>query len=586
MAATSFAASGSISVAQHKANAFDFKQASLSPSISSFSPTLKPLIARVPTNNVSSNGRSSLSVKMVSFSSVTPTTSLDFDTDVFKKEKISLAGHDEYIVRGGRDLFHLLPDAFKGIKQIGVIGWGSQGPAQAQNLRDSLAEAKSDVVVKIGLRKGSRSFAEARAAGFTEESGTLGDIYETISGSDLVLLLISDAAQADNYEKIFSHMKPNSILGLSHGFLLGHLQSIGIDFPKNMSVIAVCPKGMGPSVRRLYVQGKEINGAGINASFAVHQDVDGRATDVALGWSIALGSPFTFATTLEQEYKSDIFGERGILLGAVHGVVECLFRKYTENGMSEDLAYKNTVECITGIVSKTISAKGMLAVYDSLSEDGKKEFEAAYSASYYPCMDILYECYEDVATGSEIRSVVLAGRRFYEKEGLPAFPMGKIDQTRMWKVGERVRATRPKGDLGPLYPFTAGVFVALMMAQIEVLRKKGHSYSEIINESLIEAVDSLNPFMHARGVSFMVDNCSTTARLGSRKWAPRFDYVLTQQALVAVDAGAPINQDLMSNFVSDPVHKAIDVCAQLRPTVDISVPADADFVRPELRQSQ
>lgn len=77
--------------------------------------------------------------------------------------------------------------------------------------------------------------------------------------------------QADNYEKIFSHMKPNSILGLSHGFLLGHLQSLGLDFPKNISVIAVCPKGMGPSVRRLYVQGKEINGAGINASFGVHQ---------------------------------------------------------------------------------------------------------------------------------------------------------------------------------------------------------------------------------------------------------------------------------------------------------------------------
>lgn len=77
--------------------------------------------------------------------------------------------------------------------------------------------------------------------------------------------------QADNYEKVFSYMKPNSILGLSHGFLLGHLQSMDLDFPKNISVIAVCPKGMGPSVRRLYVQGKEINGAGINSSFAVHQ---------------------------------------------------------------------------------------------------------------------------------------------------------------------------------------------------------------------------------------------------------------------------------------------------------------------------
>ncbi|KAK9285593.1 hypothetical protein L1049_024788 [Liquidambar formosana] len=552
--------------------------------LSSSSKSLKPLTAARVLPSHSGSG-SALRVRMVSMPAVKPPTLLDFETSVFKKEKVTLAGHDEYIVRGGRDLFHLLPDAFKGIKQIGVIGWGSQGPAQAQNLRDSLAEAKSDIVVKIGLRKGSRSFAEARAAGFTEENGTLGDIWETVSGSDLVLLLISDAAQADNYEKIFSHMKPNSILGLSHGFLLGHLQSMGLDFPKNISVIAVCPKGMGPSVRRLYVQGKEINGAGINSSFGVHQDVDGRATDVALGWSVALGSPFTFATTLEQEYKSDIFGERGILLGAVHGIVESLFRRYTENGMSEDLAYKNTVECITGTISKTISTKGMLAVYNSLTVDGKKEFEAAYSVSFYPCMDILYECYEDVASGSEIRSVVLAGRRFYEKDGLPAFPMGKIDQTRMWKVGERVRSARPAGDLGPLYPFTAGVYVALMMAQIEILRKKGHSYSEIINESVIESVDSLNPFMHARGVSFMVDNCSTTARLGSRKWAPRFDYILTQQAMVAIDNGAPVNQDLMSNFLSDPVHGAIEVCAQLRPTVDISVPPDADFVRPELRQS-
>ncbi|CAH8329153.1 unnamed protein product [Eruca vesicaria subsp. sativa] len=108
-----------------------------------------------------------------------------------------------YIVRGGRYLFKHLPDAFKGIKQIGVTGWGSQGPAQAQNLRDSLVKAKSDIVVNIGLRKGSKSFEEARAVVFTEESGTLGDIWETISGCDLVLLLILYAAQADNYEKIF-----------------------------------------------------------------------------------------------------------------------------------------------------------------------------------------------------------------------------------------------------------------------------------------------------------------------------------------------------------------------------------------------
>ncbi|KAH9556190.1 hypothetical protein CY35_07G013100 [Sphagnum magellanicum] len=509
---------------------------------------------------------------------------IEFNTDVFKKEKITLAGRDEYIVRGGRDLFPLLPKAFRGIKKIGVIGWGSQGPAQAQNLRDSLADVNSDITVKIGLRRGSKSLEEARAVGFTEETGTLGEVLETVAESDLVLLLISDAAQADNYSAIFSAMKPNSVLGLSHGFLLGHLQSEGKEFRKDISVIAVCPKGMGPSVRRLYVQGKEVNGAGINSSFAVHQDVDGRATDIALGWSVALGSPFTFVTSLEDEYKSDIFGERGILLGAVHGVVEALFRRYTQNGMAEDAAYKNTVESVTGVISKTISTKGMLAVYNAFSDEGKKEFEAAYSAAYYPNMDILYECYEDVASGNEIRSVVLAGRRFSEKDGLPAFPMGKIDKTHMWKVGEKVRESRPAGDLGPLHPFTAGVYIALMMAQIEILRRKGHSYSEIINESVIESVDSLNPFMHARGVSFMVDNCSTTARLGSRKWAPRFDYILTQQAFVAVDSGAPINRDVLESFFADPVHDAIAVCAQLRPTVDIAVTANADFVRAELRQ--
>nr|GEX80822.1 transcription factor E2FB isoform X2 [Tanacetum cinerariifolium] len=78
--------------------------------------------------------------------------------------------------------------------------------------------------------------------------------------------------------------------------------------------------------------------------------------------------------------------------------------------MSEELDYKNNVECITGVISKTISTKGMKAVYESLSEEGKKDFLTAYGASYHPCMEILYECYEDVANGSEIRSVILAGR--------------------------------------------------------------------------------------------------------------------------------------------------------------------------------
>merc|ERR1719198_1186931 len=89
------------------------------------------------------------------------------------------------------------------------------------------------------------------------------------------------------------------------------------------------------------------------------------------------------------------------------------------------------------------------------------------------------------------------------------------------------------------------------MAQIDVLRENGHQYTEIVNESVIEAVDSLCPYMHAKGVAFMVDNCSYTARLGSRKWAPRFDYMLEQQAYVAVDQGAEADPEMEQAFLNN-----------------------------------
>src|SRR5262245_35474607 len=128
---------------------------------------------------------------------VTMPMSLSFTSKVFEVDTIELEGHKEQIVKGGRHLFPLLPAAFEGIKQIGVIGWGSQGPAQAQNLRDSLEG--TDIKVKVGLRGGSGSMAEARKAGFTEETGTLGEMFAVIKESDISLLLISDAAQAELY---------------------------------------------------------------------------------------------------------------------------------------------------------------------------------------------------------------------------------------------------------------------------------------------------------------------------------------------------------------------------------------------------
>lgn len=487
---------------------------------------------------------------------------LTFKTDVFETEIIKLAETEEMVVVGGRDKYTLLPKALAGVEQIGVIGWGSQGPAQAQNLRDSLEG--TDIRVKIGLREGSSSVAAAREAGFTEDTNTLGEMYQVIRESDMVVLLISDAAQAENYQKIFDNLKDGSTLGLSHGFLLGFLESIGKKFPANVNVVGVCPKGMGPSVRRLYVQGKKINGAGINASFAIEQDIDGKATDHALGWAVALGSPYMFMTTLGYEFRSDIFGERGILLGAVHGIVEALYRRYvTARGMGEEEAFVATVENITGPISKTISHEGIIAVYNKLDDDDKKVFERIYSLSYGPAFDILLEMYDEVSSCNEIRSVVMAGRRHSR------FPMGKIDGTKMWQVGEKVRANRTDAPV-KIDPLTAGMYCATMMAQIDLLIEKGHCLSEVANESVIEAVDSLNPYMHHKGVAFMVDNCSTTARLGSRKWAPRFDYNLSQQALVAYDQGEEADQALLDQFKKHKIHGALAVCSTMRPSVDIA----------------
>jgi ketol-acid reductoisomerase len=493
--------------------------------------------------------------------------SMAFSSEIFSPVEVSLADTTETIVKGGRDLFPLLPKAFEGIKNIGVIGWGSQAPAQAQNLKDSLKEVGADIKVTIGLREGSSSFAEAEAVGFSKEEGTLGEMFEVIGQSDLVILLISDAAQAKLYNKVFEAMKPGAVLGLSHGFLLGYLDSIGEKFPEDMDVIAVCPKGMGPSVRRLYEQGKEVNGAGINSSFAVHQDKSGRATEIALGWGVALGSPFMFETTLRSEYCSDIYGERGILLGAVHGIVESLFRRYQRQGMTPEQAFTESCESITGNIVKTISTQGIKAVYDQLNDEDKAVFKQAYSASYKPAKEILQEIYDEVSSGNEIRTVIMHGER------TDKYPVGKIDGTYTWQIGEQVRATRDEANI-PLNPFTAGVYIATMMAQCDVLLEAGHPYSEVVNESVIEAVDSLCPYMHYRGVAFMVDNCSFTAKTGSRKWAPRFDYILEQLAYTAVDNGKDVDETLIADFENHSVHAAVTECCKLRPTVDISCTAE------------
>merc|ERR1711939_913949 len=99
-----------------------------------------------------------------------------------------------------------------------------------------------------------------------------------------------------------------------------------------------------------------------------------------------------------------------------------------------------------------------------------------------------------------------------------------------------------------------------MGAQADLLFSKGHCYSEVANEAIIEGVDSLNPYIHYKGVAFMIDNCSVTARLGARKWAPRFDYLLTQQAGPKLTSNAAPDVALIEAFKANKLHKVMEVC--------------------------
>jgi ketol-acid reductoisomerase len=148
--------------------------------------------------------------------------------------------------------------------------------------------------------------------------------------------------------------------------------------------------------------------------------------------------------------------------------------------------------------------------------------------------------------------------------------MPTVDGSRMWTIGCQVRDQRDELDVS-IDPATAGIFCGAMMAQVDALESFGHPWSEIANESVIELVDSLIPYMHHRGVAYMIDNCSATARLGARKWAPRFEAALTQQVFPVLDRGGDRDESLLERRGAHPIHDVLDAISRYRPSVDIAV---------------
>lgn len=480
-------------------------------------------------------------------------------------------------VMEGQRRFDLIGNAFDQLNgPVVIMGYASQGPAHANNLRSSLQEAGSDVPVMVALREGSKTRELAERDGFTERNGTLVTPEQGLRTAGFLPMLIADGSMAAYGRDYLAQMREGSVLGLAHGFYAGLLEGQGTTIeevaPHLDGVVGVCPKGMGPSVRRLYEMG-----SGINASFALESGDQQRMTDLGLAWALGIGSPYTFQTTLGMEWRSDIYGERAMLLGGVHGLVEAVYAWKTQHGQGGEQAYLESVETLVGPISKTISERGLVGVIDALSsEQEREEFAVAYNATYGPLKHLMSKLYKDVSSGREIQEV-------FSDYGFES-PKPQVDGGHMWRDGEKVRASLTDKQRQELRidPTVAGMYIAGMMAQVDVLRENGHHWSEVINESIIEAVDSLNPYMAYAGIAHMVDNCSDTAQRGGRKWAPQFEAWVRQAVLPVIDGGRikesqkagmllHDDSDHMRDFLNHPVHDALATFAQMRPPVNIAV---------------
>jgi ketol-acid reductoisomerase len=208
-------------------------------------------------------------------------------------------------------------------KRVGIIGYGSQGHAQAQNLRDS------GLQVTVSDRPGSANYEKAIEDGFTPVSAR-----EIADGSDLVQILIEDDAQAAVYRSdIAQAMKAGKTLLFSHGFNIHYGQILP---PKEVDVVMIAPKGPGHLVRSEYVRG-----AGVPALVAIQQDASGQALQTALAYASGIGATRAgvMETTFKEETETDLFGEQSVLCGGVSELIKAGFDTLVEAGYQPEIAF-------------------------------------------------------------------------------------------------------------------------------------------------------------------------------------------------------------------------------------------------------
>jgi ketol-acid reductoisomerase len=328
---------------------------------------------------------------------------------------------------------------------VAIIGYGVQGPAQSLNMKDN------GVKVIIGQSKAFPSdWARARRDGWVPGK-TLFEVEEACRRATIIQFLVSDAAQRAIWPAMRKHLTPGKAIYFSHGFSIVYRKQTGVVPPKGVDVIMVAPKGSGTSVRRNF-----LSGAGINSSYAVGRDATGRARERCLALGIAIGSGYLFPTTFEQEVYSDLTGERGVLMGALAGVMHAQYDVLRAHGHSPSEAFNETVEELTQSLIRLVDENGMDWMYRNCSATAQHGALKWRPIFYRANLPVFKKLYKSVKAGVETAEVIrdCGGRnyrKFLEKK------LREIGGSEMWRAGAAVRALRPREPARAIGKKTRGV---------------------------------------------------------------------------------------------------------------------------------
>jgi len=315
---------------------------------------------------------------------------------------------------------------------IAVIGYGVQGPAQSLNMKDN------GFRVIIGQSRRFKGDWDRAVRDGWKPGKTLFDIDQAVRRGTIIEMLVSDAAQKAIWPVVKKNLQAGDALYFSHGFSIVYKDLTKVIPPDDVDVIMVAPKGSGTSLRRNF-----LSGAGINASYAVEQDATGRAEQRCIALGIAIGSGYLFPTTFRNEVFSDLTGERGVLMGALAGIMEAQYEVLRKHGHSPSEAFNETVEELTQSLIRLVDENGMDWMYANCSataQRGALDWKPRFKKAVLP---VFKELYQRVASGAETRRVLrVCGRPDYQKQ--LAKELAAMRDSEMWRAGAATRALRPK----------------------------------------------------------------------------------------------------------------------------------------------